>query len=162
MALGLTMALAGMALSPAQNLGLGTGSRSGAPGDSAQSVSGDPYPPAHEETPAPRKSSMNRRLGLSARKGERIDPKMFEARGRDLQGQFYEIGTPSKGDKNASSLPSLGQQKQNSNQWLIWVGIAGAAGVSAGAIGYYLMEMSHPAAGVTTVPINLSDDPNQK
>jgi hypothetical protein len=143
-------------LSPAQNLGLGTGSRSSSTSDSttqSQAVQGQGRGSAydHQEEAPPRKSQLNKRLGLTGRKGGQFDPKQFEARGRELQGQFYEIGgsanNPTKWPTSSSSSSDITLAKQNngSRQWLFWVGIAGVAGASAGTVGYIMMGKAHPS-----------------
>lgn len=129
----------------AQNLGLGTGSRPAA-GDSAQDNRGD------RGDDNPRRSQMNKRLGLSARKPQAFDPKIYEARGRELQNQFYEIGTPvdpKRGELEPIPGGMAGEaalQRKGRNQWMLWVGVAGFAGASAGAVGYLLMSKAHPNA----------------
>jgi hypothetical protein len=145
-------------LAPAQNLGLGTGSRAYPNGDSTE-VEG-----RMEETASPRKTQFNRRLGLTARKGKDFDPKVFEARGRELQGQFYEIGTAANPKQFGSTLPSandavLGNRKDGSKQWLFWVGVAGATGTSAGILGYFLMNKAHPSSSPPEKPLVLTDEP---
>jgi hypothetical protein len=159
-ALGVLVAMTGIALAPAQNLGLGAGSRSGYGEDSTAVLEGRQ---GEEEAPVPRKSQMNRRLGLSARRGKEFDPKVFEARGRELQGQFYEIGTPTNPNSFAEPPAKTGsaaiQRKDGSRQWLIWVGIAGVTGVSAGAVGYLLMNKAHPASAPPDKPLVLTDEP---
>ena len=54
---------------------------------------------------------------------------------------------------------AIAEQKSGSKQWLIWVGVAGVAGASAGAIGYFLMTSSHPATAPPDIPLNLDDGP---
>jgi hypothetical protein len=133
----------------AQNLGLGTGSRSSAP-DSAQ----DARSGWNEEGSAPRRSQMNKRLGLSARRALAFDPKIYEARGRELQGLFYEIGGPAEGRRDlpvrtpAGGFPAgeLAAQRKGRTQWMVWAGVAGLAGASAGAVGWLLLQKSHPTA----------------
>jgi hypothetical protein len=103
---------------------------------------------------------MNRRLGLLARKGARLDAKMIEARGREMQGQFYEIGGSVSGTThwlNSSEETSTLKPNSPSKQWMYWVGAAGVVGVSAGALGLMMMGNSHPA---TPPPkeLNLSDE----
>lgn len=128
-----------------QNLGLGTGSRSQSQvEDSTLRERGD-----LEDAPAAARK-MHKRLGLSARRNSAFDPKLFEARGRELQGQFYEIGT-SANPRHASSSPmDAGSeavlQRKGRNQWMLWVGVAGLAGASAGVVGFVLMSKAHPAA----------------
>jgi hypothetical protein len=142
---------------PAQNLGLGTGSRAYPSEDSTTLES------RTEETAAPRKTQINRRLGLTARKGKDFDPKVFEARGRDLQNQFYEIGIPANPKQFGESQPaqgaSVGDRKNGSRQWLFWVGVAGLTGTSAGVVGYLLMNKAHPASTPPEKPLVLTDEP---
>jgi hypothetical protein len=151
-------------LSPAQNLGLGTGSRSSTPSDStnqSQIQQGRNSGNDRQEEPAPRKSQMNKRLGLLGRKGGPFDPKVYEARGRELQGQFYEIsggsGGPAKWPTAASSEPGFAKESNGGRQWLFWVGVAGVAGVSAGTVGYIMMGKAHPSAAPAK-ELNLSDE----
>jgi hypothetical protein len=151
---------------PAQNLGLGTGARSSVPIDSTMESAPGTHGGDRNETGAPpRKSQINRRLGLSARNYVRFNPRDFEARGRELQGRFYEIREPpAPGLKNDQGSPRGGIAQSRtgpSRQWMLWVGIAGAAGVSAGALGYYMMIQSHPPSAPEPIILNLSDDPLQ-
>lgn len=141
-------------LSTAQNLGLGTGSHSNPEPDSsaqnpaAQTLKSSPGPSRHDD-PSPRKSQLNRRLGLLGRKGAKLDPKIFEARGRELQGQFYEIEESVKHPAQWSAKPitlSAEKQKSHSRQWLYWVGAAGVVGVAAGTAGFILMDQAHSTA----------------
>lgn len=94
---------------------------------------------------------MAKRLGLSSRHAGGFDPKVFEARGRELQGQFYEIGGPidTKRERTAKSFgdtDNAGIERKGGTQWMIWAGVAGLAGASAGAIGYLYMYKAHPSA----------------
>ena len=143
----LAAVLCGPSLIRAQNLGLGTGSRSGA--DTAQEIRNG----TAEDGSSPRRNQMNKRLGLTARRSGVFDPKVFEARGRDLQGQFYEIGTPvDAAGREAPAQRPLGEtgdgtlQRKARKQWMFWAGMAGVAGASAGAVGYFLMSNAHPTA----------------
>jgi hypothetical protein len=115
-----------------------------------------------EEAPAARKTQLNRRLGLSARKGQGFDPKVFEARGRELQGQFYEIGTPANPTQHTGMPVNSGSevliQRKSQRQWLFWVGMAGVAGASAGAVGFVLMSKAHPAGAPPPKDLVLTDD----
>lgn len=134
---------------PAQNLGLGTGSRT-YPDANEDSTAVEGRAGKSEAAPAPRKNQLNRRLGLTARKGKDFDPKVFEARGRELQGRFYEIGTAADPEnpgytRSAADGSGLGSRKDGSRQWLFWVGVAGATGASAGVLGYFLMDKAHSA-----------------
>lgn len=142
----LAVAFCGPLPAKAQSLGLGTGSRPQA--DSLQEYRNG----SGEESAQPRRSQMNKRLGLTARRGGAFDPKVFEARGRELQNQFYEIGGPVEGGRESIGPGPAGQAGDASagrkarRQWMLWVGVAGVAGASAGAVGYLLMSNSHPAA----------------
>lgn len=157
--LGVLMVYGIIGLSPAQNLGLGTGSR--APGEDS-SESGE-YRGDRNEAPPPRKSQLNRRLGLTARKTQAFDPKLFEARGRDLQNQFYEIGTPANPKAHNSEPAASGAaatiRQNGSRQWLFWVGVAGIAGASAGAVGFLMMQKAHPATAPPDIPLDINDVP---
>jgi hypothetical protein len=162
LALGVLVAMTAIGLAPAQNLGLGAGSRSGSGEDSTAVQEG--RQDREGETPAPRKSQINRRLGLSARRGKDFDPKVFEARGRELQGQFYEIGTPTNPARTFDGSPAPAgstsiQRKDGSKQWLLWVGIAGVTGISAGTVGYLLMNKAHPTSAPPAKPLVLTDEP---
>jgi hypothetical protein len=128
----------------AQNLGLGAGSRSSE--DSTRNRYGN-----GDEGTAPRRSQMNKRLGLSARRIVPLDPKVFEARGRELQGRFYEIDAPvgraeAGGKPYAASARDPEIHRKGGRQWMIWAGVAGLAGASAGVVGYMLMSHAHPTA----------------
>ena len=141
----------------AQNLGLGTGSRMQAATDSAALDSR----PERDEPANTRK--YNRRLGLTARRNQVFDPKFFEARGREIQGQFYEIGTPGDAQQHGGMpLPTGGEavaQQSGRKQWMIWVSVAGLAGASAGAVGYVLMSNAHPVGTPPPREIVLTDVP---
>jgi hypothetical protein len=159
--MGTLMVLAAIVSAPAQNLGLGAGSRQPAPDDSAATAM-ERFD--RQDPPAPRKNQINKRLGLSARKNGPFDPKVFEARGRELQGQFYEIGSPANpkqydGQAPVSGTTALVKQGNGSKQWLVWVGVAGAAGAAAGAVGFLLMTNAHPASAPPDIPLNLDDGP---
>jgi hypothetical protein len=155
----LAAALCAAPLAGAQNLGLGTGSRYSG-GDSAQDSRSSG---GHDEGSAPRKTQLNKRLGLTARRGQAFDPKFYEARGRELQGQFYEIGgfVDSRRDapyRSSGNAEDVAYQHKSGNQWLVWVGVAGLAGASAGAVGWLYLQKAHPTA---TAPkyIDVSDEP---
>jgi hypothetical protein len=108
---------------------------------------------------------MNKRLGLAARRAQAFDPKVFEARGRELQGQFYEIGglvdsrkdTPFRGPE---STEDMAYQRKGRTQWLVWAGVAGLAGASAGAVGWLYLQKAHPTAPPPKF-IDISDEPTQ-
>lgn len=159
LALGVLMVSGTIGMSLAQNLGLGTGSRSSLEDSSdAAAYRGD-----RSESAPSRKSQINRRLGLTARKSQAFDPKHFEVRGKDLQNQFYEIGTPVKpmtpSSEPATSRTPVSIQKGGSRKWLLWVGVAGIAGASAGTVGFLMMQKAHPASAPPDIPLDLSDEP---
>lgn len=155
----LAAALCAVPFAGAQNLGLGTGSRNSG-SDSAQEYrsSGD-----RDEASAPRKTQFNKRLGLTARRGQVFDPKFYEARGRELQGTFYEIGGPVESRKD-SPFRSSGtaedgiSQRKGRTQWMVWAGVAGLAGASAGAVGWLYLQKAHPTAPPPKY-IDISDEP---
>jgi hypothetical protein len=155
----LAAALCAAPLAGAQNLGLGTGSRY-----SGDSSAQDPRSSGgHEDGAAPRRSQLNKRLGLAARRGQAFDPKVFEARGRELQGQFYEIGGMADPRKEEPNRPAEGSedfayQRKGRTQWMVWVGVAGLAGASAGAVGWLYLQKAHPTAAPPKY-IDLSDEP---
>ncbi|MDQ3000303.1 MAG: hypothetical protein M3Y08_03445 [Fibrobacterota bacterium] len=159
LALGVLMVSGTIGLSPAQNLGLGTGSRT----LSEDSSDAAEYRGDRSESAPPRKSQINRRLGLTGRKSPAFDAKQFEVRGKDLQNQFYEIGTPANPKTHSSEPATSGAtvsiQKGGSRQWLLWVGVAGIAGASAGTVGFLMMQKAHPASAPPDIPLDLSDEP---
>ncbi len=159
-ALGVVLVLMAGSVTSAQNLGLGTGSHQEAPNDT---TSGDAKLGRQDEPQAPRKTQFNKRLGLTARRNSGFDPKVFEARGHDLTGQFYEIGAPSdaKPNNKDQAMPQApaARQKIGSRQWLWWVGAAGLAGASAGVAGFILMNNSHPTTKPADIPLVLDDGP---
>jgi hypothetical protein len=161
---GLGLGLTGMLIllaaliTPAQNLGLGTGSRNAKSSDSTENK------PSSDrlEDASPRKSQMGKRLGLLGRKGNVFDPKLFEARGRELQGQFYEIGGVAKTTVSPNSATTKTEiystKPQNqSRAWIYWVGAAGVVGVSAGVASLIMLNNAHPTAPPQY--IDLSDQP---
>lgn len=94
---------------------------------------------------------MNKRLGLSARRPQVFDPKVYEARGRELQGQFYEIGGPVDTRRGTDPFGPMNPDdgtalRKGRTQWMFWAGVAGVAGASAGVVGYLLLQNSHPSA----------------
>jgi hypothetical protein len=155
--------LAAVALSPAQNLGLGTGSRYPSVSDStSQNQTGQNNRGSDRQDDGGPRKSINKRLGLSARKNGPFDPKVFEARGRELTGQFYEIGgtatNVSKWSGTGQTEFSADKQKSGSRQWMIWAGAAGLAGASAAVATFMLMDNSHPTQAAPHY-VDLSDGP---
>src|SRR5688572_24455713 len=71
-----------------------------------------------------------------------FDPKVFEARGRELQGEYYEITTIAKGSPSWSAAPTEAEVAttapgtSSSKNWMIWSGAAGLAALVGGAAGY--------------------------
>jgi hypothetical protein len=142
----LAVALGGVPAAKAQSLGLGAGSHATLEDSAQESRSG-----WNDEGSAPRRSQMAKRLGLSARRNGGFDPKIYEARGRELQGQFYEIGGPIDGKGKPSAKGQAGSdniilERKGGTQWMIWAGVAGLAGASAATAGYLYMNKAHPSA----------------
>jgi hypothetical protein len=160
-ALGAVLILAAVLLASAQNLGLGTGSHPDSDPDSSSEIKTDRSD--REEAVVPRKSQLNKRLGLGTRRGGPADPRLYEARGREIAGQFYEIGTPAGPKAEPRPMPqpeaAMKPRPSGSRQWLWWVGAAGLAGASAGVAGFILMNNSHPASKPPDIPLNLDDGP---
>ena len=80
-----------------------------------------------------------------------FDPKVFEARGRELHGQYYEISgtvnhTPwnAAGSGPAPAGSTAAIRKDDSRNWMIWTGAAGLAAIVGGSVGY-LMLSKHAA-----------------
>lgn len=89
-----------------------------------------------------------------------FDPKVYEARGRELQGEYYEISNFAKSAdwsaspaEMATSSPSTSSSSKN---WIIWTGAAGLAALVGGAAGYLILD-KHTAPEPTTV--HLDDRP---
>lgn len=92
-----------------------------------------------------------------------FDPKVFEARGRELHGQYYEISgavnpTPwtASGSGQAPAGNTAGIRKDGSRNWMIWTGAAGLAAIVGGSVGY-LMLSKHTAQD--PLSIHLDDKP---
>jgi hypothetical protein len=92
-----------------------------------------------------------------------FDPKVFEARGRELHGQYYEISgtvnpTPwhAAGSGPAPAGDAAEVRKADSRNWMIWTGAAGLAALVGGSVGY-LMLSKHTAP--EPLSIHLDDKP---
>lgn len=96
-----------------------------------------------------------------------FDPKVFEARGRELQGEYYEIDGMAKasswnasGARSDAASATAGERKNSSsNHWMIWTGAAGLAAVVGGAVGYLMLDQ-HTAP--EPLPVHLTDKPNNQ
>lgn len=118
--------------------------------------------PAKEVRPA---LARRKRNALS-----QFDPKVFEARGRELRDEYYEITTLAQGNSSWSTAPNEGSdaypsetgtpapKPSSSKNWMIWSGAAGLAAVVGGTAGYLLFE-KHTAPDPITV--RLDDDPDK-
>jgi hypothetical protein len=108
-----------------------------------------------------RKSSVHRRAP-AARGARDFDPRVYEARGRELQGEYYEITTmanaPSWSSRNsdATSSGKIEAESNSHSAWL-WAG-AGLAGIAGAALGYFLLEKPD-ASQPQNVEIALTDKP---
>lgn len=107
----------------------------------AARVEGERAAPAAESKPV-----KEVRPALARRKRNALnqfDPKVFEARGRELQDEFYEINAVGK-----SGSPSAGKaewvaaapEASSSRHWMIWTGAAGLAAIVGGAVGYLMLD----------------------
>lgn len=117
---------------------------------------------AKEVRPALARRKRNA-LGQFEGKATPFDPKVFEARGRELHGQYYEISgavhpTPwnaaGSGQVSAGTAPAI--RKDESRHWMIWTGAAGLAALVGGSVGY-LMLSKHTAP--EPVSVHLDDKP---
>ena len=119
-------------------------------------------------------ASKEVRPALARRKRNALnqfDPKVFEARGRELQDEFYEITSIAKGGtawsatSPSAEAEALGGEADTasrpkpsaSRNWMIWSGAAGLAAVVGGAAGYLLLE-KHTEP--TPKSVYLDDDPD--
>jgi hypothetical protein len=110
-----------------------------------------------------RTSQFDKRLGLSSRKHDRIDPQVFAQRGHELQNQFYMIDGKTKNSNqwptgSAGPTQKVSSQKGVNKLWLFWVGAAGLAGASAGVTAFLLLDRAHPSQGPPKL-ITLTDQP---
>lgn len=109
-----------------------------------------------------RKAAQHRRAAVSTRGGREFDPRVYEARGRELQGEYYEITTmanpPAWASRNSESGESSEKiAPQGKHGFWVWAAAIGAAG-AAGAVGFYLLD--HKAASQPRdVEIALTDKP---
>lgn len=118
---------------------------------------------AREVRPALARRKRNALNQFNA-KAAPFDPKVFEARGRELHGQYYEIAgavQPSPWDAatpGQAPAPSAGTGGRAgvSRQWMIWTGAAGLAALVGGSVGY-LMLVQHNAP--EPLPVHLDDKP---
>lgn len=88
-----------------------------------------------------------------------FDPKVYEARGRELQGEYYEIANfANSADWSASpaEVATSAPSTSSSKHWIIWTGAAGLAALVGGAAGYLMLD-KHTAPEPITV--NLDDKP---
>ena len=95
-----------------------------------------------------------------------LDPRVYEARGRELQWEFYEIREPpqatfpaprpSRQPKAEPISRPVMEKPQSQVNWMLWGGAAGLTG-AAGA-GLFLLMDRKPAPGQNRV-ILITDDP---
>lgn len=106
------------------------------------------------EEPQVRKALARRkRAALS-----QFDPKVFEARGRELQGEYYEITSIAQVPDWSSAPADVGTTapETSSRNWMVWSGVAGLAAVVAGTTGYLLLDQ-HGAT--QPISVQLDDKP---
>lgn len=121
------------------------------------------------ETPAKEVRPALARRKRNALNQFQFDPKVFEARGRALQGEYYEITSVAKGGAKWSGAPdpaeapgAAGQaaspaKAAASKHWMIWSGAAGLAALVGGTAGYLLLEKH---AAPEPVSVHLDDNPD--
>lgn len=97
------------------------------------------------------------------RKGRgKFDPKVFEARGRELRGEYYEIPTLAKAPTKSELPAGLPVEKAASPEeptprnWILWGGVAGAAACVAGLAGWLLIQQP---GNTEPVSVYLDDKP---
>lgn len=129
----------------------------------ASQAGSDREAPAKEVRPALARRKRN------ALNQFQFDPKVFEARGRELQGEYYEITslakanptwskTPAKAEaSNAGEAASSPPKDAGSKHWMIWSGAAGLAALVGGTAGYLLLEKHTAPAPVS---VHLDDNPD--
>ena len=116
--------------------------------------------PSQRRAPPPRRKN---------RKGFEIDPRVYEARGRELQGEFYEISGNAP-THNPSARPNQSLQEDNAGpeataataskgrRWMVWAGAASLVGAAGGAAGWYLMMDQPGDPKVKRVVVEISDN----
>lgn len=88
-----------------------------------------------------------------------FDPKVFEARGRELQGEYYEIASFAKAPAWSSApeeAAAMAPEASPRGRWLLWTGAAGLTAIVAGAAGYLYLESADPEEPETVL---LDDKP---
>ncbi|HLP41612.1 MAG TPA: hypothetical protein VK465_08910, partial [Fibrobacteria bacterium] len=97
------------------------------------------------------------------RKGRgKFDPKVFEARGRELRGEYYEIPTLAKAPTKSELPAGLPVEKAappeepTPRNWILWGGVAGAAACVAGLAGWLLIQQP---GNTEPVSVYLDDKP---
>ena len=106
-----------------------------------------------EEPPVRKALARRKKAALS-----QFDPKVFEARGRELQGEYYEITSIAKAPDWSSAPANVGTTapETSSRNWMVWSGVAGAAALVAGATGYLLLDQH---TSIQPISVNLDDKP---
>jgi hypothetical protein len=158
-------------LAVACGLFLGTAAPARAESDSDRGYSqtaqenpdGDNGQAADRDDDSDRKLAGRRHAAASRRN---FDPRVYEARGRELQGEYYEISTmakaPSWSSRNTDATEgdnASGSLEPKSRSHTVWMWAAGiGTAAAAGAVGFYLFD--HKAAPQTqNVDIALTDKP---
>lgn len=113
---------------------------------------------AHDEDGAePARKSARRNARKAARSD--FDPKLFEARGRELKGELYVISSITSAPTWSSlgiGMESTVSEPASDRNWLLWGGAAGLTVLVAGAAGWLLLDDPDPSAPVA---VHVSDQP---
>jgi hypothetical protein len=92
--------------------------------------------------------------------GGNFDPKVFEARGRELKGEPYVISSitsaPTWSSEGLDMESTVAQAHAPERKWLLWGGAAGLTVLVAGAAGWLLLDEPEPGAPVS---VHVSDQP---
>lgn len=101
---------------------------------------------AEADGPSAESKSKEVRPALARRKRaalNQFDPKVFEARGRELQGEYYEIASFAKApawSTTPAEMATTAPETSSSKNWIIWSGAAGIAVIVGGATGWLMLD----------------------
>lgn len=109
------------------------------------------------------KAAKDVRPALTRRKRaalNQFDPKVYEARGRELQGEYYEIASfakaPTWSSAPAAEVATSAPATSSSKNWIIWSGAASLAVLVGGAAGYLMLDQHTEPQPVS---VHLDDKP---
>jgi hypothetical protein len=110
-----------------------------------------------EDGDGPTRKSARRKARKAARGG--FDPKVFEARGRELKGELYVVSSITSAPTwsiEGIDMESTVAEPVSERNWLLWGGAAGLTVLVAGAAGWLLLDDPGQAAPVS---VHVSDQP---